>query len=73
MGGFGPKGFASVVYGLIVLEARPRLADEMFHLIALTVVLSILAHSSTDVPIARYFGRRALPADVHDRPSEPDR
>lgn len=27
----------------------------LFHLVALAVVLSILAHSSTDVPIARYF------------------
>lgn len=54
---FGPKGFASVVYGLIVLEGAGARADEMFHLIALTVVLSILAHSSTDVPIAHYFAR----------------
>ena len=30
----------------------------MFHLIALVVVLSILAHSSTDVPIAHYFARQ---------------
>lgn len=54
---FGPKGFASVVYGLIVLESGADTADEMFHLIALVVVLSILAHSSTDVPIAHYFAR----------------
>ncbi len=46
-----------MVYGLIVLEGAGSRADEMFHLIALTVVLSILAHSSTDVPIAPYFAR----------------
>lgn len=55
---FGPKGFASVVYGLIVLESGADRADEMFHLVALAVVLSILAHSSSDVPIAHYFARR---------------
>lgn len=55
---FGPKGFASVVYGLIVLESGADRADEMFHLVALAVVLSILAHSSSDVPIAHYFGRQ---------------
>jgi NhaP-type Na+/H+ or K+/H+ antiporter len=55
---FGPKGFASVVYGLIVLDSGAALASEMFHLVALVVVLSILAHSSSDVPIAHYFGRR---------------
>ncbi len=65
---FGPKGFASVVYGLIVLSSQVPLADEMFHLIALVIVLSILAHSSTDVPIAHYFDRSAS-----DRPGEPRR
>ncbi len=55
---FGPKGFASVVYGLIVLDSGAQRADEMFHLVALAVVLSILAHSSSDVPIAHYFARR---------------
>lgn len=52
---FGPKGFASVVYGLLVLESGISAADELFHLIALTITLSILAHSSTDVLVARQF------------------
>lgn len=52
---FGPKGFASVVYGLIVLESGIELADKLYHLIALVIVLSILAHSSTDVVVARQF------------------
>ncbi len=62
---FGPKGFASVVYGLIVLESGADRADQMFHLIAIVVVLSILAHSSSDVPIAHYFARQRAkpPAD----------
>lgn len=55
---FGPKGFASVVYGLIVLDAGLSRSDELFHLIALVIFASILAHSSTDVPIAHAFGRR---------------
>jgi NhaP-type Na+/H+ or K+/H+ antiporter len=52
---FGPKGFASVVYALIVLEAAVPDADEVFHLVALTNVLSIIAHSSTDIVVARSF------------------
>jgi sodium/hydrogen antiporter len=52
---FGPKGFASVVYGLLVLESGIPAADEIFHLVALTIVLSILAHSSTDILVARAF------------------
>ncbi|MGO4588545.1 cation:proton antiporter [Paenarthrobacter sp. 2TAF44] len=52
---FGPKGFASVVYGLLVLESGMASSDEVFHLVALVIVLSILAHSSTDVLVARQF------------------
>lgn len=56
---FGPKGFASVVYGLYVLNAGIDSGDELFHLIAMTVVLSILLHSSTDVVVARSFDDEA--------------
>lgn len=52
---FGPKGFASVVYGLIVLESGITEANEIFHLVALAIVISIVLHSSTDVVVARGF------------------
>jgi NhaP-type Na+/H+ or K+/H+ antiporter len=52
---FGRKGFASVVYALIVLESGVDLADQIFHLAALVIALSILAHSSTDVVVAKQF------------------
>jgi NhaP-type Na+/H+ and K+/H+ antiporter len=58
---FGPKGFASVVYGLLVLHGGFSTADEVFHLVAITVALSIVLHSSSDVPIARFFERRDEP------------
>jgi NhaP-type Na+/H+ or K+/H+ antiporter len=63
---FGPKGFASVVYGLLVLDDGGARGAEMFHLVALVIFASILAHSSTDVPIAHAFARaerRAQPAE----------
>jgi sodium/hydrogen antiporter len=60
---FGPKGFASVVYGLLVLESGIAAADEIFHLVAVTIVISILLHSSTDVVVARGFDEQAeMPA-----------
>jgi sodium/hydrogen antiporter len=52
---FGPKGFASVVYGLILLKSGIPQAGHLFHVIALTVSLSIVAHSSTDVIVAKWF------------------
>ncbi|GAA3443032.1 hypothetical protein Pve01_34320 [Planomonospora venezuelensis] len=60
---FGPKGFASVVYGLIVLGSGIAAADEVFQLVAVTIVLSILLHSSTDIVVARWFDdEREVPA-----------
>jgi NhaP-type Na+/H+ or K+/H+ antiporter len=55
---FGPRGFASVLYGLLVLNSGSEHAEKLFHLIVVAIVISIVAHSSTDVPIANYFGRR---------------
>ena len=61
---FGPKGFASVVFGLLILsEAKAEKfdwtrADELFHLVALCIAGSIIAHSSTDVLVARWLSRR---------------
>ncbi|CAL9306739.1 MULTISPECIES: cation:proton antiporter [Streptomyces] len=52
---FGPKGFASVVYGLLVLQSGIPQAEEAYTLIAVCIAFSIIAHSSTDVPIARMF------------------
>ncbi len=54
-GWFGPKGFASVIYGLLIVQAAVPGADRMFHLVALVVVASMIAHSSTDVLFARWF------------------
>jgi NhaP-type Na+/H+ or K+/H+ antiporter len=58
---FGPKGFASVVLGLVILQAGVPNGDQLFHLIALVTAASMLAHSSTDVVLARRF-RRGKPA-----------
>jgi NhaP-type Na+/H+ or K+/H+ antiporter len=49
---FGPRGFASVVFGLLILQSNTASADQLFHLIALVVTASIIAHSSTDVVLA---------------------
>ncbi|MFG2294601.1 cation:proton antiporter [Streptomyces sp. NPDC048603] len=52
---FGPKGFASVVYGLLVLQAGIPQGETAYTLIAICIAFSIVAHSSTDVPVARLF------------------
>ena len=52
---FGPKGFASVVYGLLIFNSGITHGKLLFHLIACIVGLSIVVHSSTDVVTARRF------------------
>ena len=59
---FGPKGFASVAYGLLILGTPVMNFDFVnndrefiFHVIAVAIVISIVAHSSTDVIVAEWF------------------
>ncbi len=54
-GWFGPKGFASAIYGLLLFSFQLPNAQNLFHIIAIVIVASILAHSSTDVLVARWF------------------
>jgi NhaP-type Na+/H+ or K+/H+ antiporter len=63
---FGPRGFASVVFGLMILNSRAPGTGHLFGLVAITVALSIVAHSSTDVLATRLFHAndpRRAPAD----------
>ncbi|MEP7054191.1 MAG: cation:proton antiporter [Actinomycetota bacterium] len=68
---FGPKGFASVVYGLLILESTTARSTELFALIATVITASIVAHSSTDVLVAQWFARRAAPDAAGADPSTP--
>ncbi|MGH3428535.1 MAG: cation:proton antiporter [Mycobacteriales bacterium] len=66
---FGPKGFASVVYGLLVLQSGIPQAQQAYTLIAVCIAFSIVAHSSTDVPIARIFDVEDLIGIPDDHPA----
>lgn len=52
---FGPKGFASVVYGLVALGSSIPSANRIFTLTVVTVVISIIAHSSSDIIVAKWL------------------
>lgn len=58
---FGPRGVASAVFSLLVVEAVLPRAGDLFHLATLVIVASIIAHSSTGVVIARRL-QHARPA-----------
>jgi NhaP-type Na+/H+ or K+/H+ antiporter len=52
---FGPKGFSSVLYAVYALNAWPSGGAPVFDAAALVIVVSIVAHSSTDVLAARWL------------------
>ncbi len=57
---FGPRGLASLLFGLLVLEevVSPGVQTVLVT-ISVTVALSILAHGVTAAPAARWYGRLA--------------
>ena len=56
---FGPKGFSSVTYTLFILTSSMPNRVELAHLAALVIIGSMVAHSSTDVLVARWFTEEA--------------
>ena len=66
IGWFGPRGLASVVFGLLALEDLGHTAAEpAVTAIGVTVVLSVIIHGATAEPLARRYGPRLTPGQ-HD-------
>ncbi|MEV2275342.1 cation:proton antiporter [Nocardiopsis sp. NPDC049922] len=60
LGWFGPRGLASIVFALLVVEQGDIAeADRILLVAGVTVLLSVYAHGITAAPWARSFGRRA--------------
>src|SRR5215204_2772560 len=70
-GWFGPRGLASIVLGLIVVEEAPLLPgrDEVEVVVALTVLLSVLLHGLTAAPLSAVYARRVegMAADAPEK------
>jgi len=58
VGWFGPRGLVSVVFVIIVLDRDLPGADSMAMAVVCTVLLSIVAHGLSAVPLARIYGAR---------------
>jgi NhaP-type Na+/H+ or K+/H+ antiporter len=63
VGWFGPRGLASLVFALLALESLGPAADEAVAVIAMTVLLSVLAHGLTASPLAARYGRATAAAE----------
>ena len=60
VGWFGPRGLASVVFGLITVDTlAPAEAKVVLAAVTVTVALSVLLHGVTASPLAARYGRVA--------------
>jgi sodium/hydrogen antiporter len=78
IGWFGPRGLASVVFGLLALEELgPTAAKPAETAIGVTVVVSVIIHGATADPLAKRFGPGLIPAqrdaETADVPAMPVR
>ena len=66
LGWFGPRGLASIVLGLIVVEEVPLLAglERIQVVVAITVLLSIFAHGISTNPLIDLYARRTKAFDT---------
>jgi len=60
LGWFGPRGLASILFVLLILE-KVELAHrtELLSITVITVALSALLHGLTAAPLAKLYGRHA--------------
>lgn len=73
LGWFGPRGIASILYGLLLLES-PMIThgEEIFFIMVITVLFSVVLHGVTATPgVNRYADRlEAMEADGHEMMEE---
>ena len=58
LGWFGPRGLASIVFVVMVMDGKLPGSDTLAAVVAGTVALSIIAHGISAVPFANRYGKR---------------
>lgn len=72
VGWFGPRGLASILFAILLIEELPvPHADAIVEVVLLTVLLSVLAHGVTAAPLARIYSVRSGPAGRNHDPDRP--
>lgn len=74
LGWFGPRGLATIVFGLLALEELGRdspIIGDLEGVLAMTVLLSVFAHGFTAGPLSRAYGKWAdrVGAPINVEPS----
>ena len=73
LGWFGPRGLASILFALLIVERYDLArAQELLAITIVTVGLSVLLHGITAAPLARAYGRLMQGRLDADRPPGPE-
>jgi NhaP-type Na+/H+ or K+/H+ antiporter len=66
VGWFGPRGLASIVFGLIAFDTLDKSAgNQVLAVVVVTVAFSVLAHGLSAGPLAARYGAHARTIRVH--------
>ncbi len=76
LGWFGPRGLASIVFGLLVLETagESNVSEELFDVVAWTVLLSVVLHGLSAQPFTKALADKLnrVEAEHPDMPEHED-
>jgi NhaP-type Na+/H+ or K+/H+ antiporter len=61
LGWFGPRGLASIVFAVIVMDANLPGSRFIGAVVVTTVILSLVAHGVSAKPLAEWLGRKEAP------------
>jgi NhaP-type Na+/H+ or K+/H+ antiporter len=64
LGWFGPRGLATVVFALVAIEELTSIDQMVQDTVNVTVILSVLAHGLSAVPMTRWLTGMAMTDDM---------
>ncbi|RKZ99606.1 MAG: sodium:proton antiporter, partial [Gammaproteobacteria bacterium] len=64
VGWFGPRGLASIVFAIIVINAKVPNGEFMALVVICTVFFSLVAHGVTAHPLARWIAKKEAEAEA---------
>lgn len=72
IGWFGPRGLASILFGLLLLKNDFAVEDQLFGVVAWTVLFSVVLHGATAAVGARRYGTWWSGVSPEDRATMPE-
>jgi NhaP-type Na+/H+ or K+/H+ antiporter len=58
IGWFGPRGLASLLFALLVVQANVPGAEQLLAFTGVVVTVSVIAHGASATPLSAWYGRR---------------